>query len=188
MRTLDPRKTEAIKNAVYALTEREGLVNLSMSKVAKLAGVSAGTIYIHYRDKEDLLSSMYMEAKVLMDEGLAEDIGAGDLRERMTNAVSHFARRFVEYPSQARFMNAVGNNPSLVHRRAIEFGYRQARVLFSLMNEALESGKLVVEDALSLRALTFGALSDYLRIGGKDVDGFVRLAVGNIMKPEGRRP
>lgn len=183
MRTLDPKKTEAIKQAVYTLTEREGLVNLSMSKVAKLAGISAGTIYIHYKDKEDLLSSMYKEVKTLMDDGLAEDIGTGNLQERMTNAILHFAHRFIRYPTQTRFMNEINSNPSLVDPLAIEYGYQQAQALFDLMNEALESGMLVVKDALSLQALTFGALANYLQIGGEEVDAFVQMTVENLLKP-----
>lgn len=182
MRTLDPKKTEAIKRAVYTLTEQEGLVNLSMGKVAKLAGVSAGTIYIHYKDKADLLSSMYKEVKVLMDEGLAEAIGTGDLRERITNSILHFAYRYSQYPNESRFMNEITNNPSLVDQSALDYGFQLAQPLHDLINEALASEALVVTDLLSLRALTFGALMNYLQIGGKKVEAFVQLAVRNLLK------
>jgi TetR/AcrR family transcriptional regulator, multidrug resistance operon repressor len=33
----------------------EGLVNFGVNKLAKAAGISPATIYIYYKDKEDLI-------------------------------------------------------------------------------------------------------------------------------------
>lgn len=46
MRTIDLSKKEAIKQAVFDLTLSNGLVNLSMAKIAKEANVSSATMYI----------------------------------------------------------------------------------------------------------------------------------------------
>ena len=44
-----------------AIIQQEGLENLSMQKLAKVANVSPRTIYIKYRDKDDLLIKLFID-------------------------------------------------------------------------------------------------------------------------------
>lgn len=50
--------TELIFSATEQLMAKEGLHQLSMHKIAKQAGISAGTIYIYFENKEDLLTQL----------------------------------------------------------------------------------------------------------------------------------
>lgn len=45
------------------LSQSIGLSNMTTAKIAKNAGVSPATIYLHYQDKTDLLSRLYEEVK-----------------------------------------------------------------------------------------------------------------------------
>lgn len=47
-----------ILKATDSLMATEGMHNLSTHKVAKVAGVSVGTIYLHFKDKEALLNQL----------------------------------------------------------------------------------------------------------------------------------
>lgn len=47
-----------ILQATEALIAKEGMHNLSTHKVAKASGVSVGTIYLHFKDKEALLNQL----------------------------------------------------------------------------------------------------------------------------------
>lgn len=49
-----------ILRAADVLMAREGVQNLSTHKVAKEAGVSVGTIYLYFKDKEALLNQLVM--------------------------------------------------------------------------------------------------------------------------------
>lgn len=55
MRQSDLDMTEHIFMAIDQLMAKEGLHNLSMHKIAKAATISAGTIYIYFKCKEQLL-------------------------------------------------------------------------------------------------------------------------------------
>ncbi|MDP8079184.1 TetR/AcrR family transcriptional regulator [Phocoenobacter skyensis] len=44
--------------ATQTLIAKDGIQNISMHKVAKQAGISVGTIYLHFKDKEDLLNQL----------------------------------------------------------------------------------------------------------------------------------
>lgn len=59
---------------IFAATERlmaeNGLHNLSMHKIAKEAGISAGTIYIYFKSKEELLAQLAVRVFSLFQQAL----------------------------------------------------------------------------------------------------------------------
>ncbi|MGF6930704.1 TetR/AcrR family transcriptional repressor of multidrug resistance operon [Chitinophaga sp. W2I13] len=61
MRPKNLEKEEAIRTIALQIIAEEGLENLTMQKLAKAANISPRTIYIKYRDKEDLLVKLYIE-------------------------------------------------------------------------------------------------------------------------------
>jgi AcrR family transcriptional regulator len=66
MRKKDNNKKEAIVNAIIQQINEIGFVNVSMSKIAKAAGVSASTLYIYYENKEDMIQEVYADVKTQM--------------------------------------------------------------------------------------------------------------------------
>ncbi|MBK8506430.1 MAG: TetR/AcrR family transcriptional regulator [Saprospiraceae bacterium] len=60
MRARDLKKEEAICAASIDLINRKGLSETSMSQIAKQANVSPATIYIYFKNKEDLLKQLYL--------------------------------------------------------------------------------------------------------------------------------
>lgn len=61
MRRKDDEKEKSIKQAVVRLILQEGFHGTSISKIAKLAGVSPATVYIYFDNKEDMLKGIYYE-------------------------------------------------------------------------------------------------------------------------------
>lgn len=61
MRKKDDEKEKSIKEAVIKLILREGFHGTSISKIAKLAGVSPATVYIYFENKEIMLQVIYSE-------------------------------------------------------------------------------------------------------------------------------
>lgn len=61
MRPKSLEKEEAIRKAALQIISEEGLENLSMQKLAKVANISPRTIYIKYVNKEDLLVKLFIE-------------------------------------------------------------------------------------------------------------------------------
>lgn len=49
-----------ILKAADMLMAREGVQNLSTHKIAKEAGVSVGTIYLYFKDKDHLLNQLVL--------------------------------------------------------------------------------------------------------------------------------
>lgn len=61
MRPKNLEKEEAIRTIALQIIAEEGLENLTMQKLAKAANISPRTIYIKYKDKEDLLIKLFIE-------------------------------------------------------------------------------------------------------------------------------
>src|SRR5579883_1261917 len=59
MRTRDEQKIAAIKEKALDMIVSGGFDGLSMQKLAKAAGVSPATIYIYFKDRDDLLIQLY---------------------------------------------------------------------------------------------------------------------------------
>ena len=74
MRIKDEFKQEAVINATVKLVNQIGFVSSSVSKIAKEANVSPATIYIYYKNKEELLVSTYVEIKKTLGRELLKNI------------------------------------------------------------------------------------------------------------------
>lgn len=61
MRLKDNEKREAIKQATLALVAEQGIAGLKMATLAKKTGLSPSTLYVYFRDKEDLIVSLFRE-------------------------------------------------------------------------------------------------------------------------------
>lgn len=61
MRKKDDEKQRCIKNAVVQLILEVGFQGASISKIAKVAGVSPATVYIYYENKDAMLRDIYQE-------------------------------------------------------------------------------------------------------------------------------
>tara|TARA_E500000331_G_scaffold329177_1_gene349511 strand:+ start:1252 stop:1845 length:594 start_codon:yes stop_codon:yes gene_type:complete len=61
VRPRDQQKREAIVEATIKLVSEVGFVDASVAKIAKVANVSPATIYVYYKNKEDLLISIFVE-------------------------------------------------------------------------------------------------------------------------------
>ena len=57
----DIDKREAILAAALRLIARSGLHNTPMSAIARESGVAAGTIYIYFESKDELINELYLE-------------------------------------------------------------------------------------------------------------------------------
>ena len=67
---------QIIDAAVIAIAEN-GYHQTQISKIAKQAGVADGTIYLYFKNKEDILISLFKEKMRVFIENLEEIIKSG---------------------------------------------------------------------------------------------------------------
>jgi TetR/AcrR family transcriptional repressor of multidrug resistance operon len=112
MRTRDENKEEAIRQRAIEMIVAKGFDGLSMQKLAKEAGVSPATIYIYYKDRDDLIVQLWVgEMKKMVEatlEGFDPSMSFEDgLRVQWTNR----AKFCMEDPNGLHFMEQIKYSP-----------------------------------------------------------------------------
>ena len=123
MRTKDDEKEAALFEATVKLVNEIGFASSSVSKIAKEAGVSPATIYVYYKNKEDLLVSTYIEIKLDLSKALLRDFNDKlPIRDILRNVwfnMFEYVSNNLEY---YKFVEQFSNSPysSLVNKQEVE--------------------------------------------------------------------
>src|SRR5881394_3629008 len=77
-------KRDLILRAATRVFAQGGFHQSQVADVARVAGVAAGTVYLYFRSKDDLLVSIFERSmKVALEEGRAVIARTADPRERL---------------------------------------------------------------------------------------------------------
>ena len=123
MRHKDELKQDAITQATVKLVNQIGFVASSVSKIAKEANVSPATIYIYYKNKEDLLVSTYTDIKMKMGKAVLQDFNPDepirDILRRVWFNMFNYISKHREY---FHFTEQFSNSPysELVDKKEVE--------------------------------------------------------------------
>jgi AcrR family transcriptional regulator len=133
----------------------EGMVGLSMRKVAQMAGVSAPAIYRHFDSKEALLAAVAEEGFALFAEYLWRGLQADTPRERLRATGTGYLRFALEQSPYYRVIflspaEALGftKMPETVGRKAAP----TFQFLVDRVRECIEAGVLIEADPTELAA------------------------------------
>src|SRR5213593_627963 len=92
-------KRQSIQEAVIRLIHREGLKRVTMERVAQEVGIAKGTVYLHYRDKQELLNAVKDAALTPMVEEMNQ-ILASDLAP--DRKLQQYSLRYLAYFEERR--------------------------------------------------------------------------------------
>ncbi len=123
MRTKDDEKKAALFEATVKLVNEIGFVSSSVSKIAKEAKVSPATIYVYYKNKEDLLVSTYIDIKRNLSEVVLHNFDnklpiRDILRNVWFNMFEYISNNLEYFIFVEQFSNSPYN--SLVDKEAVE--------------------------------------------------------------------
>ena len=91
-------KRQSIQDAVVRLICREGLKSVTMERVAQETGIAKGTVYLHYRDKQELLESVKESAIAPMMTALDEAFrSSGTPAEKLRACAERYFAYFDEH-------------------------------------------------------------------------------------------
>jgi TetR/AcrR family transcriptional repressor of multidrug resistance operon len=73
MRTRNIDKVQLVKQKAIELIVKNGLEGFSMNKLARACNVSVATLYIYYKDRDDLIIKVAVEEGRLMGDAMIKD-------------------------------------------------------------------------------------------------------------------
>jgi len=112
MRVRDENKEVAIREKAVEMIVEEGFDGLSMQKLARAAGVSPGTIYIYYKDRDDLIVRLWESEMARMVEASLKGFDPEmHFDEGLKLQWMNRARFYIENPGSAHFMEQIKYSP-----------------------------------------------------------------------------
>jgi TetR/AcrR family transcriptional repressor of multidrug resistance operon len=112
MRTRDEYKEQSLREKAVEMIVEVGFDGLSMQKLAKAAGISPATIYIYYKDREDLIVQVWIgEMERMMEATLKGFDPTMHFDEGLKTQWLNRAKFYIENPQSAHFMEQIKYSP-----------------------------------------------------------------------------
>jgi len=157
-----PKRDAILRAAIDVFADR-GYFNAQVADVARVAGVAAGTVYLYFRSKDDLLISIFERGmREALAEGRALVADAADPRERLRRlARLHLARLGRDRNLAIVFQVELRQSTKFMER----FSSTLLRDYLGLMRDAIADGQRLAVFRTDIKATTaakvlFGALDE----------------------------
>lgn len=146
----DPAKREQIIDGAKAVFMRLGFDAASMNDITREAGVSKGTIYVYFQNKEDLFGAIVARERERITLRM-RDILAGS--EEVEDGLYHFGMNFAKHITAPPVINAmrtvigvVDRLPNLCRHFFNSPSHNVRTVLEHFIKRHIELGNLTVDD------------------------------------------
>ncbi len=160
----DVSRDRVLEAAARIFSER-GYVGTTMREVARHVDMQAGSLYYHYRSKEDLIEAVLAQGMQGFSDAVRMAVAAlpeqASFRERFNTAVLAHLRCLVEFGAYALASRRVlGQVPAHVRRRQVALQDAYGEFWLALLQSAFDNGELRPEVDLHLaRTFLLGALN-----------------------------
>jgi AcrR family transcriptional regulator len=145
-------RTREIIQAAVGLVGREGIDRLTMDKLAAEAGVAKGTLYLYFKDKDELMMCVVSHVlDLLIADMEALDKADGSIRELMykiLGILDHFSKTFADVFKGGHYLaeevaDAVGCGLAVDLRERF---YHVLDIISGMFARAMERGEIVRAD------------------------------------------
>lgn len=131
MRIRDENKAITIREKAIEMIVNEGFDGLSMHKLAKAANISVSTIYIYFKNREDLLNQLYIAVTELFAKETLHNFDPSmDFEAGLWLQWTNRYRYIRQYPLHYHFSEQFRNSPLINHPGIQLDPFRNAMVLF----------------------------------------------------------
>ena len=134
----DPDKPQQIIEAAVRVFAREGYYNSRVSDIAREAGIAAGTIYLYFKTKDDILVTLFRDKMAEFVGALRKAIaGEPDAASKVRRLVSLHFRMLEENPELAEVVQVELRQGQKFFRGASS---QEIGAYFTLIGSVLDEG------------------------------------------------
>ena len=184
MRIRDEHKERSIRDKALQMIVKEGLNGFSMQKLAKAANVSPATIYIYFKDKEDLVLQLCREAGERMTDITLENFDQSmsfseGLRIQWINRMKYC----MKYPDQMHFLEQLRHSP-YSGKLTEMMGDKFKKAMGNFVSNAIKHNELVKVPVEVYWSIAFAPLYNLVKfhMTGKSIGGRKFILSDKIMK------
>lgn len=134
------QKRDALVKATIRLVNNNGFHATPMSKIAKMAEVSPGTIYLYFKNKQDLVNQVYIEVKAAFSEFAFRDYKEDlTVKEGFKNIWKNIAEFKLKEIEEAMFLSQCDNTP-IIDEPSRQEGLKHLQPLLDLLERGQKEG------------------------------------------------
>jgi AcrR family transcriptional regulator len=133
-------KRVALVKATINLVNNHGFHAAPMSRIAKMAGVSPGTIYLYFENKQDLVNQVYIEVKTAFSTYAFKDYKAEfSVEKGFKNIWKNIAEFKLIEVEEAMFLSQCDNTP-IIDEASRKEGLKHLQPLLDLWESGKQEG------------------------------------------------
>ncbi|MDX9707922.1 MAG: TetR/AcrR family transcriptional regulator [Trichloromonas sp.] len=147
----------ALLQAALELFAAQGFDGTATTQIAKQAGVASGTLFFHFKSKEELIHELYREVRGRIEVELREPVGASiSLRERLLHSLEKLLLFLLNNPREFKFIEQYYFSP--FSEREV-FRIEENNIIHHLLIQAREQQIVKEAPLMVLEALVFGPIT-----------------------------
>lgn len=156
-------KRDRILAAALELFTEYGFKGTSTAAIAQHAGVATGTLFHHFRTKEELINELYKDTKLALVDSLAAEVDkAQGVRNKIQSMWMFFVDWALTHEDKYRFFRHCEASPYIEEELREECA-AQFAFLYDLFSQAVEAGVVKNLPVPLLFALTTGMAEGFIR-------------------------
>lgn len=157
-------KRAALVKATVNLVNNHGFHATPMSKIAKMAGVSPGTIYLYFENKQDLINKVYFDVKAAFTQfafkDYSEDMSVEKGFEVIWKNIAAFKLKEID---EALFLSQCDNTP-MIDEASRKEGLKHLSPLLELWERGQREGLIKDVSPYMLYAFTIYPIAFLMNI------------------------
>lgn len=146
----DPTKREQILDGAWRMFRQKGFDAASMNDITKEAGVSKGTIYVYFANKEELFAALIDRHRSEFASSMRNILaGTEEVRDGLRQFGTAFANRLIctdMIPAMRSLLGVIDRMPKLSRRFFSAAPNNVKIVLEEFLRHHIENGSLEVDD------------------------------------------
>ncbi|WP_034924679.1 TetR/AcrR family transcriptional regulator [Gillisia sp. CAL575] len=162
-------KREALVRATIKLVNNNGFHAAPMSKIAKMAGISPGTIYLYFENKQNLINQVYVEVKASFSDfafmDYEEHFSVEKGFEKIWKNIAIFKLKEVE---EAMFLSQCDNTP-MIDEASRKEGLKHLQPLLDLWVRGQNEGIIKQVSPYMLYAFSIYPISFLMNMQQRDL-------------------
>ncbi len=161
MRPLDPDKRENILKAVFILTGKQGLASVTISGISKTALIATGTLYVYFKNKEELVQLAYAAVEDKLTQAMYRDFDINvpirqSLKQIYINMLNYRLNNYDETVFIDQYIQS-GYIQLNFSKQLAEYE-KQNKPLYDLLEKGQQEGIIKALDAIILISFFDGAV------------------------------
>jgi len=161
MRPLDPDKREKILQSVYRLTGRQGLASVNISGISKTAGIATGTLYIYFKNKEEVIQLAYAAVEDKMTQVMYHDFDINfPIRKSLKKIYINMLNYRLNHYDETIFIDQYQQSGyiQLNFSKQLAEYEKQNKPLYDLLEKGKQEGIIKIVDSIMLISFFDGAV------------------------------